>query len=404
MEIKGNIVVGQSGGPTAVINQSLVGIVLEARKHPSVGKVLGARHGIVGIMKEDFVDLSEQSETTLERVALTPAAALGSCRHKPTKEDCEKVFEVFAKHDVHYFFYIGGNDSAETASIINDIARERSYELRVFHVPKTIDNDLRVNDHTPGYGSAARYVALCFAGNDLDNRALPGVKIDIVMGRHAGWLTAASVLAKIDEKSGPQLVYLPERPVSLDKIADDIAEVYDRLGRCLVAISEGVCSPDGKLLIESKITERDSHGNAQLSGSGALGDFIAAHVKERLSEKYPKIRIRTDTLGYAQRSFAGCVSEVDASEARAVGEAAVKYAMKGDIDGSVIIHRLPDSGEYFAEPQLTKLSDVAKHTKDLPEDFINEEGNGVTEAYIKYAKPLIGKLPVLGVLEDKTYK
>jgi len=404
MEIKGNIVVGQSGGPTAVINQSLVGIVLEARKHGSVGKVLGARHGIVGIMNEDFVDLSEQSESALERVALTPAAALGSCRHKPTKEDCEKVFDVFRKHNVHYFFYIGGNDSAETASIINDLARERSYELRVFHVPKTIDNDLRVNDHTPGYGSAARYVALCFAGNDLDNRALPGVKIDIVMGRHAGWLTAASVLAKIDERSGPQLVYLPERPVSLDKIADDIAEVYGRLGRCLVAISEGVCSPDGKLLIEAKITERDSHGNAQLSGSGALGDFIAAHVKAKLSDKYPKIRIRTDTLGYAQRSFAGCVSEVDASEARAVGTAAVKYAMKGDIDGSVVIHRLTDSDEYFAEPQLTKLSDVAKHTKDLPDGYINEEGNGVTEAYIKYAKPLIGKLPILGVLEDKTYK
>ena len=404
MEIKGNIVVGQSGGPTAVINQSLVGIVLEARKHESVGKVLGARHGVLGIMKEDFVDLSEQSESTLEKVSLTPAAALGSCRHKPTREDCERVFEVFAKHNVHYFFYIGGNDSAETADIINKIARERRYELRVFHVPKTIDNDLRVNDHTPGYGSAARYVALCFAGNDLDNRALPGVKIDIVMGRHAGWLTAASTLARIDEESGPQLVYLPERPVSLDKMTDDIAKVYAEKGRCLVAVSEGVCTPDGKLLIESKITERDSHGNAQLSGTGALGDFIVEHVKAKLSKTYPDIRVRTDTLGYAQRSFAGCVSEVDAKEARDVGTAAVKYAMMGDIDGSVVIDRLAESDEYFAEPRLAELSKVAKVTKDLPDEFINEEGNGVTDAYIAYAKPLIGKLPVLGVLEDKKYR
>ena len=203
MEIKGNILIGQSGGPTPVINQSLVGIVQEAKKHEAVGKILGARHGILGILNEDFIDLGAQGTETLERVAKTPAAALGSCRHKPTKEDCEKVFDVFRKYSVHYFFYIGGNDSAETADIINNIARERSYELRVFHVPKTIDNDLRVTDHCPGYGSAARYVACCFAGNDLDNRALPGVKIDIVMGRHAGWLTAASALARIDETSGP---------------------------------------------------------------------------------------------------------------------------------------------------------------------------------------------------------
>jgi len=403
MEVNGNIVIGQTGGPTPVINQSLVGIVLEAKKHDVVGKILGARHGIVGTMNEDFIDLGAQSTDVLERVAGTPAAALGSCRHKPTKDDCEKVFEVFRKYGVRYFFYIGGNDSAETADIVNRIARDRSYELRVFHVPKTIDNDLRVTDHCPGYGSAARYVACCFAGNDLDNRALPGVKIDIVMGRHAGWLTAASVLAKIDEDSGPHLVYLPERPVSLDKVCDDIGAVYERLGRCLVAVSEGVCGPDGKLLIESQLTEKDSHGNVQLSGSGALGDFLADAVKRRLKERYKGIRVRTDTLGYAQRSFVGTFSDVDAREARMVGEAAVKYAMKGDIDGSVAINRLPGD-EYVVEPMLARLSDVAKVTKHLPDEFVNEAGNGVTDAFVEYARSIVGPLPPIGLLEPKIYK
>ncbi len=186
-------------------------------------------------------------------------------------------------------------------------------------------------------------------------------------------------------------------------MCQDISEVYERLGRCLVAVSEGVCAPDGKLLIESQITEVDSHGNVQLSGSGALGDFIAGAVKEGLSDKYPGIRVRTDTLGYAQRSFVGTYSETDASEARAVGEAAVKYAMKGDIDGSIAINRLPGD-EYIVEPTLAKLGDVAKVTKHMPDEYINEAGNGVTESFIQYAKPIVGELPPTGLLEQKSYK
>jgi 6-phosphofructokinase len=273
----------------------------------------------------------------------------------------------------------------------------------VFHVPKTIDNDLRVNDHCPGYGSAARYVACCFQGNDLDNRALPGVKIDVVMGRNAGWLTAAASLARMDATSGPHLIYVPERPVSLDDMARQIGEVHERLGRCLVAVSEGVRGTNGKVLLDSEAAEKDSHGNVQLSGSGALGDFIAQQVKERLKAKYPKLRLRTDTLGYAQRSFVGCTSEVDAREARMVGEAACTYAMRGDLDGTVAIHRLPGD-DYAVEPTLVALKQVARVTREMPDEFLAPSGHDVTPAYVEYARPLVGKLPPVGLLADKRYK
>lgn len=381
--IKGNLVIGQSGGPTRVINQSLVGISEEALKHEAIEKILGARFGIKGILKENFLDLRKFSRDTLELVAQTSGAALGSCRHKPTEEDCEKVFQVFAKHNVKYWFYIGGNDSAETADIINNIARKRNYELRIFHIPKTIDNDLVITDHCPGYPSAAKYVAMVFQGDDLDNRSLPGVKINIVMGRHAGWLTATAALG------GAHLCYFPERPVSMTKIVKDIDEIYKKQGRCLVAVSEGVRNVDGKLMLESKIEEVDAHGNPQLSGSGDLGDFFTNYVKAH--SYHEKLRVRADTLGYTQRSFPGVVSEVDAKEARLVGQAAVKYAMKGDIDGSIVLNRI---GEYQIEVKLAKLSDIAKKTKILPDEFINRESNGVTKKFIEYISPLIGQLPL----------
>src|SRR5450759_1877093 len=195
-QLIGKMVIGQSGGPTAVINQSLVGAVLAARKQPNITGILGARHGIAGIMKEDFIDLTTQSVEQLELVAATPAAALGSVRLKPGRAECEKVFEVFKKHDVRYFFYVGGNDSAETAHIIAEMAKEADYDFCTVHIPKTIDNDLKVTDHCPGFASAARFVALAFMGDDRDNRALSGVKVNVVMGRSAGFLTAASALAR----------------------------------------------------------------------------------------------------------------------------------------------------------------------------------------------------------------
>ncbi|MFH1537290.1 MAG: 6-phosphofructokinase [Patescibacteria group bacterium] len=387
--IKGNMVIGQSGGPTAVINQSLIGAVKEAMKHDEITGIYGMKHGILGILNEDFIDLKQEDDTTLEKIANTPASALGSCRHKPDARDCEKVFKVFEKYNVKYWFYIGGNDTAETANIVNQIARKNKYELRVFHIPKTIDNDLRETDHCPGYGSAAKYVAQCFMGNDLDNKALPGVKIDVVMGRHAGWLTAAAAFG------GAHLIYLPEHKKDLDEFVKEIDEVYGKLGRCIVAVSEGAVNKKGKLWAESVIKEKDVHGNVQLSGSGALGDLLVEYLKN--NSKHKDMRVRSDTLGYAQRSFAGVVSDVDAKEARMVGEEAVKYAMKGDIDGSVAIKRI---GDYAVEPDLVKLESVAKHTKNMPKEFINKKGNGVTDKFIEYAKPLIGELPEVGKFKE----
>src|SRR3954469_2629846 len=212
---KGNAVVGQSGGPTSVINQSLVGVVQELRKSGHVDRILGARHGVRGIIEEKFVILNDAPDDLLERIAITPAAALGSTRDKPDHAYCEKIFASFKKNNVRHFFYIGGNDSADTARIVADLAKQEGHDLNVFHIPKTIDNDLRVHDHTPGYGSAARFVAAAIMGDNYDNASLPGVKVDIIMGRHAGFLTAASVLARQHPEDGPHLIYLPESTFSV---------------------------------------------------------------------------------------------------------------------------------------------------------------------------------------------
>ncbi|MFH0792606.1 MAG: 6-phosphofructokinase [bacterium] len=434
---KGNLVVGQSGGPTQVINQSLVGVIEEALKHTTFEGILGAVNGIAGILMKNFVDLRRESHDTLQSVAATPGAALGSCRFKPKDADCEKVFEIFRELNVHYFFYIGGNDSALAAATLNKIARERKYELRIFHVPKTIDNDLLVTDHCPGYGSAAKYVASTIVGNDMDNRALPGVKIDICMGRSAGWLTASAACARNGDSDAPHLIYLPERRKKLTEILEDIFAVYDTYGRCSVAISEGVVGPDGfemiaspaiaeelkslgmeaiidSISIQGKVeeaaggTSHDAFGHPQLSGSGALGDFFADALKIYWYRKTKKrLRVRADTLGYAQRSFAGCVSKVDAEEARIVGREAVKYSIQGDIDGSIALRRIGDGENYLSEPFLAKLEEVAglgkpknEQFRPVPPEFINDKGNGMTQAFVDYALPLLGGIPQKGVLKS----
>src|SRR5580692_2323441 len=266
-QLKGNAVVGQSGGPTAVINQSLVGVIQGVKECGHIEQLLGARHGVRGIVDEKFIDLKKASGELLERVAQTPAAGLGSTRDKPDAAYCEKIFNSFAKNNVRYFFYIGGNDSADTARIVSELAKKQNYELRVFHVPKTIDNDLRVHDHTPGYGSAAKFVAAAMIGDNYDNRSLPGIKVDIIMGRNAGFLTAASVFARQHADDGPHLIYVPEAPVSEEKFLGDVDRMYKKHGRCLIAISEGVSRPDGKIWAEAIVTEaldRDTHGNVQL--------------------------------------------------------------------------------------------------------------------------------------------
>ena len=392
--LKGRAVIGQSGGPTAVINQSLVGAVEECLRHDeAITSVYGARHGIQGILDQDMIDLGRESFSTLERVAATPSSGLGSVRLKPTKEDCNRIFEIFRAHDVRYFFYIGGNDSAETAHIIAELARESDYEFRVAHIPKTIDNDLRVTDHCPGFGSAARFVSLAFRGDDLDNRAIHGVKINIVMGRHAGFLTAAAAIGRRRDDDGPHLVYVPEVPFEIDSFLGDVDAVVKRLGRCVVAVSEGVASADGKPVFTTG--ELDSHGNIQLSGSGGLGDFLSAQVKVRLGVK----RVRADTFGYLQRSFPGEISEVDAREAREVGVRAVRAMVSGEApSGSIAMRRLQDD-DYEIDYFLTELSNVARDTRSVPPEYLNEAGNDVTRAFLDYATPLVGKLPRIGFLE-----
>jgi ATP-dependent phosphofructokinase / diphosphate-dependent phosphofructokinase len=393
----GTAVIGQSGGPTNVINQSLIGAILEANKYPSlITNLYGTLNGVDGIIQERFINLRAESQENLELVAHTPSSALRSVRKKPTADDCKVIFEKFCKHDVRYFFYIGGNDSAETAYIINEYAKAASYEFSAFHIPKTIDNDLRETDHCPGFGSAARFVALAFMGANLDNRSLPGVYIGVVMGRNAGFLTAASVLGRKFEDDGPHLVYVPEQAFVVEKFLADVDRVYKKYGRCIVAVSEGIHDAEGQPIIMSlqKNVEKDSHGNIQLSGTGALGDALSDLVKNNLKIK----RVRSDTFGYLQRCFPGIVSEVDAAEARRVGEEAVKAAVGGRREGSIAIRRI-SSKPYKVNYEAVELEKMAKFTSAMSADFLAGD-NGISAKFIEYALPLVGPLPEMGRLSD----
>ena len=382
---QGKVLVAQGGGPTAVINQSMAGVVLEARKFRNVELVYGAYHGVSGIINEDFLDLTQETSHNIEMVASTPSSALGSTRDKPDLKYCHEIFEVLKAHGIGYFFYIGGNDSSDTVRIVSEEARRANYALRCIHIPKTIDNDLVGNDHTPGFPSAARFVAQAFQGANLDNAALPGVYLAVVMGRHAGFLTAASALGKKFPDDGPHLIYLPERVFEVDKFLSDVKRTYEKYGRCVIAASEGIHDKQGTPIITqlSSHVERDAHGNIQLSGTGALADLLCDEIKSKLGIK----RVRGDTFGYLQRSFMGCVSDVDQREAREVGEKAVQYAMWGDRDGSVAIKR---TGFYSVDYQLVPLDSVAGKTRVMEDEFIAANGTDVTDAFRLYLRPLLG--------------
>ena len=387
----GKAVIGQSGGPTAVINRSLVGFIKEATNQ-EYEEVLGARHGLSGMLSEDFVDLSKLSDSQLYGIAKTPAAALGSVRKKPTEEDIEKLISIFEKQNIRNFFYIGGNDSAETANLVSEGAKQIGYEMKAFHIPKTIDNDLLETDHCPGYGSAARFVAHAFQGDDADNRSLKGIKINVLMGRHAGWLTAASTLGKSSEEDGPHLVYVPEKVFNIDEFLKDVKEVYESLGRCVVAVSEGIHNKEGDYFLQTYASDTgsglagktDSHGNIQLSGSGALGDTLTNIVSEHIDGA----RVRADTFGYLQRSFLADISEVDAEEAERVGRHSVVASLELQ-SGSVTLKRQL-SETYYCDVDVVDLDKVAKNTKDMPEEFLDNEKPYVTNEFFKYAMPLTG--------------
>lgn len=427
-QIKGNAVVGQSGGPTGVINQSLVGVIEEVCEQDCIDRLFGALHGTRGIIEENFIDLKKLTRREMDRemysdarrnletamadrpghekvtrqahwenVAKTPSAALGSTRDKPDQEYCNRIFEIFRKHNIRYFFYIGGNDSASTVHIINTLAQEAGYELKVFHIPKTIDNDLVITDHCPGYGTAAKFVAHAVIGDDLDNRSLPGIKLDIVMGRHAGFLTASSMLARRLESDGPHLIYVPERRLSMEQFSSDVSNAYDRYGRCLIVISEGIVDEHGVpwgQRIQDEV-EADAHGNVQLSGSGALADFLV----EKLKEVLPKGRVRADTFGYLQRCFPGLQSPVDSYEARFCGRMAVYYAAGDYTSGSVCMQRFGKGDRYRIETFVTTLASVAAKTKLLPDEYINQTGNNINESFRDYVSPLVGPLPTVGYLK-----
>ena len=381
----GNILVAQGGGPTAVINQSLVGVVMEARRFGAIERIYGARHGVRGIVDEDFVDLTQETHHNLELVANTPSSALGSTRDKPDLKYCQDIFKVLQAHQIEHFFYIGGNDSSDTVRIVSLEAAKAGYPLRCMHIPKTIDNDLVGNDHTPGFPSAARFVAQAFAGVNLDNAALPGVYVGVVMGRHAGFLTAASALGKKFPDDGPHLIYLPERTFVIENFLRDVKTTYERYGRCVVAVSEGIHDASGAPILSllTKELERDAHGNVQLSGNSALADLLCAQIKAKLDIK----RVRGDTFGYLQRSFMGCVSDVDQREAREVGEKAVQFAMWGQRSGSVAIKRI---GFYSVDYESLPLDAVAGKTRAMEDEFITANGTDVTDAFRLYLRPLLG--------------
>lgn len=406
--IQGNAVIGQSGGPTAVINQSLVGVVEKLREigagRPGspIGRILGMRHGVRGLTKGEFHDLTDIERARLDRIAVTPSAALGSTRDKPDAAYCERIFDACRKHDIRYFFYIGGNDSSDACRIVNELARKAGYELRCFHIPKTVDNDLLVNDHTPGFPSAARFVAKACMADFLDNISLPGIKINVIMGRHAGFLTAASALARRHDREqgstdGPQLIYLPEVPFDLDRFVHDVAEIYDRKGRCHIALSEGIQDAEGVAIGARLIkgAQVDAHGNVQLSGSGALGDQLADLLKEKLTPVGGKPpRVRADTFGYVQRCFPDA-SPIDQREARGAGHYAVELAVSGDSDGSVAITRTSTPGPwecYSVAFNRIELADVAAKTRHMPPEFIAGHNN-VSLAFHDYCRPLVGPLP-----------
>ncbi len=385
-KLAGNLVVAQSGGPTAVINSSLVGVIQEAINHNEITGIYGALNGIEGILYENLIDLKKENPQTIEKIKRTPSAALGSCRHKLSSEEYEKIIDVFKANNIRYFFYIGGNDSMNTAHVVGKMTSEMGYDLIAMGIPKTIDNDLEYTDHCPGYGSVARWVATSVRDAGFDTEAIgvvDRVKVVEIMGRNAGWITAASALGKEKDTDPPHLIYLPERPISIDILLADVEEWYKRLGYVVIAVCEGVKGEDGNLLSASASSiDTDSFGHVQMGGAA---DFICKLIKDKL-----KIKARFDKPGTIQRMSMALVSEVDLNEAYMAGQDAVKYAMEGIKGKMVSLVREDNEDEYICKTGLVELDKVADAEKNIPDNYINETGNGVTEEFYKYAKPLIG--------------
>jgi 6-phosphofructokinase len=397
--LRGVLVVGQSGGPTPVINASLAGVVAEAREYPCFTGIYGLVHGIEGALKEEMLDLGAETAAGLDLLARTPASALGSCRHKLSEEDYGHILAVFRAHQVRHFVYIGGNDSMDTCHRMSELAVSTGYEMQVMGVPKTIDNDLAFTDHCPGYGSAARFLALATrdTGRDLEAMAtFDDVTILETMGRNAGWLAAASVLGKETEEEAPHLVYVPEIPFDEEHFLDDVAHVHARLGRAFVVVSEGIQDADGQFVGQHKLAESgsDAFGHAVHALTTGVAAYLTDVVRERLG-----LQARFLRPGLIGRAMSACVSETDRREAQQVGKEAVAHLATGRSGTMVTLGRVSDD-PYLCETGVVPLADVANAEKLLPRAFTNEAGNMITQPFKDYALPLIdGALPPLARLK-----
>lgn len=383
--LRGKLVMAQSGGPTAVINSSICGVIQEALQHDEFDGVYGAINGIMGVLHENLIDLAKETPETIEHLRRTPSSALGSCRRKLDQADLERILAVFKAHNIRYFFYNGGNDSMDTADKISRMATEFGYEMRVMGIPKTVDNDLVETDHCPGFGSVARWMAIAMrdAGRDTEAIANTSTAIKIIeaMGRDSGWITGATVLAKQDPDDAPQLIYLPEVEFDMDTFLNDVQKVYDRLGHVLIAVSEGIRGKNGEILVKSDSV--DAFGHVQLEG---VGDYLANVIKKQLG-----IKARCDKPGTVQRVSILGASQSDLQEAYLVGQMAVKYAVEGHSGQMVALVREADE-PYCCITGTVPLEKVANAKKIIPPDYITSEGNFVTDKFIRYVKPLAGEL------------
>ena len=380
-----NVLVAQSGGPTAVINSSVAGIVTEAKGNEKVDEIYGAINGILGVLNEDLVDFGLEDPAAIQQLRHTPSAALGSCRYKLGDRDYARLLEALAAHNVRYFLCAGGNDSMDTAHKLARLASAKGLELQVIGVPKTVDNDLMITDHCPGYGSVARFNATATRDSGLDTEAIytsDTIKIIETMGRDTGWITASTALGRDGEDSAPHLIYLPERPLIAESFLNDVKDVYNRLGKAVICVCEGLRNEKGEFLkASSKDLDTDKFGHAQLGGVGEyLANLIAKHLK---------IKARCDKPGTIQRVSMACASQVDLTEAYEVGRVAFSKAVNGETDKMVTIMRKRED-PYESDYGLVELQEVALRTKKFPDTFINKQSNFVSDSFLKYATPLIG--------------
>ena len=391
--LRGACIIGQSGGPTSVINSSAYGVIRTALDSDCITKVYGAAHGIKGVLEDKLYDMGEEDAYELSLLMNTPSSELGSCRYKmadPEKDDTDykRILEIFKKYDVRYFFYNGGNDSMDTCDKISRFMEKSGYECRVMGVPKTIDNDLYNTDHCPGFGSAAKYIATSCAEVYKDAHVYDTGMIVVmeIMGRHAGWLAASAALANLTG-CGPDLIYLPETDFDMDKFISDASRIYKEKGNCIAVVSEGIHYADGSFVSEAKTSATDGFGHAQLGGLAAR---LADVVKQKTGAK-----VRGIELSLLQRCGAHLASETDIEEAVLAGRAAVENAVAGITDKMVAFERGTVNGRYACKTKLLPLTEVANAEKKVPQEWINAEGNGVTHDFIDYALPLIQGEPKL---------